>query len=362
MRAPTRRSALCLIVALAAMRPVGADDQTHLIEFAPRMSILASAISASGAVVVGGSDSIGGLYWMPTTGAIFLGGLTAAGVSGDGTRIVGTALDRNGIQNAAIWLRGTEWRLLGSFANAVPCDRNLSTGTGVSRNGNVVVGIAWNGCTAAHAFRWEESTGVVDLGSSVDGRASQALGVSGDGRIVVGAQDEATGYRRGARWVDGRQVLFTGAGGPVGSSRAINRDGSMIGGRQCRPDIAADQSAWIWTESQGIVCLPAPGRMQAPVQIITEANALSDDGRVVGGRQGVASSPDQEAVIWINRSPAYLKDFLRSNGVANAFATWVNTGEITGVSPDGRVLVGYGAALGGFRGYMVILGSDLVMP
>jgi hypothetical protein len=32
------------------------------------------------------------------------------------------------------------------------------------------------------------------------------------------------------------------------------------------------------------------------------------------------------------------------------------------VSPDGRVLVGYGAALGGFRGYMVILGSKLVMP
>ena len=77
---------------------------------------------------------------------------------------------------------------------------------------------------------------------------------------------------------------------------------------------------------------------------------------------GVASSPDQDAVIWIDRSPAYLKDFLRANGVPDAFATWINTGEITGVSPDGRVLVGYGAPLGGFRGYMVILGSKVVMP
>jgi hypothetical protein len=46
----------------------------------------------------------------------------------------------------------------------------------------------------------------------------------------------------------------------------------------------------------------------------------------------------------------------------NAFRTWINTGTISGISPDGRVLVGWGAALGGFRGYMVILGSSRVIP
>ena len=46
----------------------------------------------------------------------------------------------------------------------------------------------------------------------------------------------------------------------------------------------------------------------------------------------------------------------------DAFATWVNTGAIRGISPDGRVLVGTGAALGGFQGYIVVLGSNLVMP
>jgi hypothetical protein len=43
--------------------------------------------------------------------------------------------------------------------------------------------------------------------------------------------------------------------------------------------------------------------------------------------------------------------------VPDAFATWVNTGTITDISPDGRVIVGYGAALLGFRGYIVVLGD-----
>ena len=68
------------------------------------------------------------------------------------------------------------------------------------------------------------------------------------------------------------------------------------------------------------------------------------------------------AVIWIGGRPAYLKDFLRANGVPNAFATYVNTGEITGITPDGHILVGWGAAALGFRGYIVVLGSSLVIP
>jgi hypothetical protein len=61
-------------------------------------------------------------------------------------------------------LAATEWRVLGSFANAVPCDLDLSSGLGSSRDGSVIVGIAKNGCSTAHAFRREESTGVEPAG------------------------------------------------------------------------------------------------------------------------------------------------------------------------------------------------------
>ena len=56
-------------------------------------------------------------------------------------------------------------------------------------------------------------------------------------------------------------------------------------------------------------------------------------------------------------SRIYLKDYLQANGVPDAFKDWINTGSITDVSPDGRILVGRGAAPLGFRGYIVILGE-----
>jgi probable HAF family extracellular repeat protein len=355
---------LRLGTALALLAPwtVRADDQTLLILFNQRSDAIPTAVNPTGTVIVGAFLGNGAFYWMPTTGVIDLGGGNAGAVSADGMTIVGMARDPQLIQNAAIWLRGTEWRLLGSFPNAVPCGQSLSTATGVSRDGSVVVGIASNGCSVTRAFRWTESTGMVDLGSAVPGQYSRGLGVSGDGRVVVGTQEHQTGYRQGARWVDGREEVLTGPTGLVGEALAANHDGSIVVGQQCKPADPRDQSAWILTASGGLQCLPAPGRLEADLTVITGASATSDDGRVIGGGQSIGGTGNSEAVIWIDRAPAYLKDFLRANGVPDAFDTWINTGEITDVSPDGRILVGFGAPIGGFRGYMVILGSKLVMP
>jgi len=146
---------------------------------------------------------------------------------------------------------------------------------------------------------------------------------------------------------------------------AANPDGSIVVGRVCVPSAGrvGDQSAWIWKAQGGLTCLPPPKRLVSPgPPIIIEAAATSDDGQVIGGSQSVGGSADSNAVIWVGGQPAYLKEFLQANGLPNAFRTWINTGTITGMSPDGRVLVGWGAAVGGFRGYMVILGSGRVIP
>jgi uncharacterized membrane protein len=187
--------------------------------------------------------------------------------------------------------------------------------------------------------------------------------VSADGKVVVGHQERADGFNQGARWVNGQQELMPGPDGFVGTANATNIDGSIVAGRICSPAASTPsnpnfQSAWVWTMRDGTQCLRAPSLRVSPGPlIIVEANAMSDDGRVIGGGQNVGGSPDSNAVIWIDRTPAYLKDYLRANGVPDAFEGWVNTGAITGISPDGRVLVGNGAALGGFRGYIVILGA-----
>ena len=358
----TRRLLLAVIL-LAPTMSARASDKTLLIELEQRSAALPGGVSASGAVVVGGLSTGGGFYWMPTTGVIATGGLAANKVSRDGRTIVGAAVGARMVQ-AAIWLRAAEWKLLGSFTpTAAPCDTSLSQALDTSSDGRVVVGLAWNGCTIAHAFRWEESTGMVDLGSSVMGRASLAIGVSADGKVVVGHQERADGFNQGARWVNGQQELMPGPDGFVGTANTSIIDGSIVAGRVCspasvRPTDPNFQSAWVWTMRDGTQCLRPPALRASPGPlIIVEANAMSDDGRVIGGGQAVASSDDSNAVIWIDRVPFYLKDYLRTNGVPDAFATWVNTGSITGISADGRILVGKGAALSGFRGYIVILGA-----
>jgi probable HAF family extracellular repeat protein len=342
-----------------------AGDKAFLIELEQKSGALPGGVSATGAVVAGGFSNAGAFYWMPTTGAVNIGGLTATRVSRDGSTIVGIAADGRGSQ-AAIWKPETQWRLLGSFTpGALSCGASLSSASGTSGDGKVVVGLGWNGCNFAHAFRWDDASGMTDLGSSVANRASRADAVSEDGKVVVGYQEDATGFSRGAQWVNGTQSLFVGpgTGGLVGTAKAANHDGSVVVGRVCNPNAltAADptfQSAWVWTTQEGLKCLPVPKIRPSPGPvIIAEARATSDDGSVIGGSQNVGGSDDSNAVIWINRVPYYLKDYLQSHGVPDAFATWVNTGTITDISPDGRVIVGYGAALLGFRGYIVVLGD-----
>ena len=355
------------LVLAPALRPSAAN--ALLIEIDPRAGALPAAVSANNLVVVGGLDGGGGFYWMPTKGVLFNGGEVSNDVSGDGRTIVGIAKDTGGIRQAGIWIGSTEWRLLGSFTpTALPCETTLSTAYGVSRDGQVVVGFARDGCALGHAFRWTASNGMVDLGSSVQGKASYALDVSGDGNVVVGYQEAANGVRQGVRWLNGHQELIPGINSPVGQASGTNVDGSIVVGRDCRPVLGnADQSAWVWTAQTGTKCLPAPRRITVPgpgvgPPVSVEAKATSDDGQVIGGGQDVGGSADSNAIVWIGGRPAYLKDLLQANGVPNAFANWVNTGEITGITPDGHILVGWGAAALGFRGYIVVLGGSLVIP
>jgi uncharacterized membrane protein len=363
---------LLVLTVLAGTVTVQADDKPLLIELALRDGALPAGVSASGAVVVGQLTSGGGFYWMPTTGVIFIGSYQTLGVSGDGRTIVGIARDNRGIQQAAIWLRAAEWRLLGGFPNVAPCIDFLSGATGTSDDGGVVVGWAKTPspinevCDVAdtHAFRWEASSGVLtDLGGSSSGRGTFANGVSGDGKVVVGYQEASTGQRQGARWVEGRRDAIPPPAGSsasfVGAARATNRDGSVIVGQQCFPTLADDQTAWVWTAGDGTRCLLPPRRytgdgINNDAPVITRANATSADGRIVVGEQGIGQT-DTEAVIWIDRTPYYLKEYLQANGIPNAFQLYHRTGSLTGISPDGRVIVGNGAPVGGYRGYIVIL-------
>ena len=349
IRRATTLAAVISVIGLSV--PTVASDKAVFIQLPT--GVLASKISSSG-VVVGGLRPIGGIHWMPTSGDVFIGGTSATFISLDGRVIAGDALDANRIEQAAIWQRGTEWRLLGSIVpNAQPCDSLLSSVFGGNSDGSVLVGLAWNSCRIARAFRWTESTGMVDLGSTVDGQSSRADAVSGDGRVVVGFQEHSTGFRQAARWIDGKQTIFTGPEGLIGEANATNTDGSIIVGSNCQPSTSA-QSAWVWTAREGVQCLAPPIRRPAVEGAFQGlALATSEDGRVIGGAHSFGL--ESESVIWIDREPRYLKAYLRDHGAPNAFENWINTGFVTGMTRDGRVVVGYGAGPRDFTGFMAIL-------
>ena len=222
----------------------------------------------------------------------------------------------------------------GSFTpTAVPCETDLSAAYGVSRDGQVVVGFARDGCALGHAFRWTASNGMVDLGSSVPRK--RQFGFRCVRRRQCRRWVSGGGQRRPAGCALVERPPGTRSPASMALSdkrRATNVDGSIVVGRDCRPVLGnADQSAWVWTAQTGR-SLPAPRRITVPgpgvgPPVSVEAKATSDDGQVIGGGQDVGGSSDSNAIVWIGGRPAYLKDLLQANGVPNAFDNWVEHGK-----------------------------------
>jgi probable HAF family extracellular repeat protein len=352
-----RAAAAILLGAIAVSRiAVTADNEIFFMELSP--DVLPYTVGGNAFAVAGTLFDGGAFSWMPTAGTQSIGGRSAIAISHDGRVIVGRALDARGLENAAIWTSARTWRLLGSFTpDAQPCDQLLSSAFGASDDGSVVVGLGWNGCRIAHAFRWEEKTGMVDLGIS-NANSSRANGISGDGRIVVGWQQHPTGFRQGAKWVNLKQEIIQGPAGMVGEAFAANRDGSLIVGEHCNPASTTVRSAWTWTASAGVRCFPVVRPAHLPDLPYSVAMlSTSDNGRIIGG--AFTFGLDSEALLWLDGESHFLSDYLRATGRPNAFQGWVNTGFITSVSADGRTLVGFGAGPRRFQGYLVILPERL---
>jgi len=84
-------------------------------------------MSADGSVVVGtfllGTKSQTAFRWTAAGGLQEIGGyMDTVAISRDGKTIVGSALDSQGIQNAAIWMSGTNWKVLGGVHGGAVAD------------------------------------------------------------------------------------------------------------------------------------------------------------------------------------------------------------------------------------------------
>jgi probable HAF family extracellular repeat protein len=157
----------------------------------------ATGISADGSVIVGvswnGSNThafkyvgttmtdLGALGSTPSSNASY-----AYGVSADGSVIVGSSW--NGSTTHAFKFVGTTMTDLGAFGN------HGSSVAGVSANGSVIIGNSdFNSNESHRAFKYVGTT-MTDLGSLAGGLNSEstATGISADGKIIVGYSDTST--------------------------------------------------------------------------------------------------------------------------------------------------------------------------
>lgn len=316
----------------------------------------ASAVSRDGSVVVGeslSSNGTEGFRW--TNGSLSGLGTNPDGsfptystaASGDGTVVVGQSVTPTGYQ-AFRWTADGGMVGLGYRVGSV----GWSYASGVSADGSVVVGMSPNS-NYQEAFRWTAATGMIGLGDLPGGtQYSSAAAVSADGGVVVGWSQSANSssglseYGEAFRWTQADGMVGLGdlpGGGFRSAARAVSADGSVVVGAGETSDCLL---AFRWTSSLGMQPLgDLPGGSCS-----SQAYGASADGSVIVGRS--SGENGLRAFIWDPQNgmqdltSVLISDYgLNLNG-------WDYLMEATGVSNDGRTIVGMGYRGFGLEGWV----------
>jgi probable HAF family extracellular repeat protein len=171
-----------------------------------------------------------------------------------------------------------------------------SWATGVSADGSVVVGSAYNAAGQIRAFRWTAARGMQDLGT-LGGSSSGATGVSADGSVVVGTADNAAGQLRAFRWTAARGMRDLGTlGGNKRMASGVSADGSVVVGSA--QNAAGLPRAFRWTASGGMEDLNITfAHLLTDGSMFMAALATSPDGRYIAGWGYNAATGNFEAYL-----------------------------------------------------------------
>ena len=256
------------------------------------------AISQDGLTMVGGRWRLGGApfdatQWTLAGGPLDLGVWVgnnviplALDVSDDGSVIVGFRSD----VRAFIWRRDSGLTYPGTLGG------NQSRALGVSANGSIVVGWALDNNGKRRAFRWTQQDGMRSLGTTIvfGGDAfsrfdqSEAFGISPDGNVIVGiAYDDrnaAIGFRNILQ--SGRRVNISLGNPPAGFTgvypRRTNQDGSIIVGSMRKRD--GSLRAMRWTQAGGLEDLNVTyASLLGQGEYLEFAADITPDGRYIVG-------------------------------------------------------------------------------
>lgn len=349
---------------------------------------LPQSVSDDGGVVAGllivydgGPGDVGVSRWTPATGTEYVGGLATGrpDVSANGAVIAGTVMtDR---PEAAFWQNGG-WHPLGEFPMIPPLPGWHTVSNAISANGQRLAGATTPppvdfGHVRAFSFnpdtwddRWADF-GWTELPRARKASFAEASGISNDGLVQVGISTDLGGAYRAVRWTDGRvKELLDTHGQRLGgeSVRCNSRCDVVVGGGG---GSSAVNPILAWR-------LPAGGRYPAcyfrphsgpPLPALRYyAYGTDETGNVVIGAYYYDEIPPgggwarniAKGWLWIGDERGgtmhELHTYLSGLG-QDYFEGWLNVVP-TGVSGDGRYLVGWGDdAEGVLRGWRIDFGA-----
>lgn len=257
---------------------------------------------------------------------------SANSVSADGRIVVGDISSGN-VQAGFRWSEATGIQLLFPPGGEIA----YSSAEGVSATGNVIVGGMTSTAGSSGVYRWTSgSTTSLPAPNGSTIYIPPFGGVSGDGQTVVGSLIDS-GSGRAALW--SANVGWRAVGGIGSEFLGISADGSTAVGDRWSSE-TTPMAPVRWTASEGIVDLSiAPGG----VSPYGYAFAASSDGSVIVGGTSAADAiqGEYEAVLWTRDGAVHPLGFL-PGAVLPAFSI------ATGVSADGRVVVGMSDPTGPF--------------
>jgi uncharacterized membrane protein len=326
--------------------PSATTTETPRIDFVH--AFYAVGVTPDGSRAAFESDA-GDLYLYDTrTGSLelktYVGDLASTVATGMSATGAVTALHGNPVQ-PAFWTEHSDWTpLVSPFKQG--CFSGYGEDTGgawdVSADGNVIVGLLWNGCSA-QAFRWDAAgSGMVTplelLGENFPGSTSppsnRATKVSRDGQIAGGFAQTAQVDRWPAFWrADGSGTMLTG--GPAdtpGEVMAINSDGTVLAGYW-------GTDGFYWTADVGTVMI---GKLPDadPYADNTYVNAIGAEGKLLFGTCGnVWFGNPPRAFVWTHAAGMRpLMDVVAAAGVT--IPEGISLTNVMASSSDGQVIVG----------------------
>lgn len=257
------------------------------------------------------------LTWLGTLGGNFS---EAHAVSGDGSVVVGVARNSAGQLRAFRWTQSTGMVDLGTLGGAE------SEAWGVSLDGSIVVGGARNSSGQLRPFRWENNA-MTDLGT-LGGANGIAFGISGDGSTIVGRAQISNGFFHAFRWQNNTMTDLGTFGGNESLARGVSYDGSVVAGAAMLSN--NEYRPFRWTQDTGLVQLPFISGNDAG------ARNVSSDGNVLVGISSEFGI-GYRAVRWTPGASGYV---LQSLGSLQRGRDRDGFSDAWGVAIGGNIVVG----------------------